>query len=224
MKRLTVILSLPACFFAHSSFAQLVPSSSFTTDWEIAAARRSNITLNYSNVEGSPYYFHNYVDCSVTLVDGSLINAPLRYDMYLDEIEYKKKDAVLWINKEDIRTIQYGKEVIAVDAMPDNPDKLAYFFVGNSGKYSLYIKKSVAYNPYIPARAYADPIPEKFVNKRDEFFLKTEGKPLQKLDNKKVLSELFSDNKPALDFIKSQKIKHDNLKDLNKLVDFLNKS
>ena len=88
----------------------------------------------------------------------------------------------------------------------------------------MYIKKSVAYNPYIPALAYADPIPEKFVNKRDEFFLKTEGKPLQKLDNKKVLSELFSDNKPALDFIKSQKIKHDNLKDLNKLVDFLNKS
>lgn len=222
MKKL-FILPVLILTFQFNVFSQMVQQSAFTDDWELAAARSSNLKLNYENIEGSPYYSARPVDCVVTLIDGSIMNLPLRYDLFLDAIELKKDNQVLWISKKDIRSIEYGNELIAVSPLPEDTGKLAYFFVHNPGKYSLYVKKSVAYNPYVPARPYADPIPAKFVDKKDEYYLKPEGKDLVRLSSKKDLAMIFSDNKSALDFIKKEKISHNKQEDLQKLLDFVNK-
>jgi len=222
MKKLFII---PLMFIAFqlNSFSQMVDQSTFSNDWELVAARSSALKLNYDNIEGSPYYSARPVNCVVTLIDGSIMNLPLHYDLFLDQIEHKKADQILWINKKDVKSVDYGGDLMVVSPLPDDTSKLAYFFLHSPGKYSVYVKKSVAYNPYVPARPYADPIPAKFVDKKDDYYLKADDKPLTRLSSKKDLSTVFSDNKAALDFIKKEKISHNKLDDLKKLVDFVNK-
>jgi len=223
MKRAIISLGLVLSLMPYDSFTQIIPSSTFSNDWEIKAATRSGGKLNYANIEGTPYYTRVPVECAVVMSDGSTANALLRYDLFIDEMEYKSNDLTLWINKKDIRSIDYRGDLIQVFPLPDDPGKLGYFFVLATGKYSFYSRKSVAYNPYVPAKPYADPIPEKFVNRKDEYYLKTDNEPLQQIASKKVLSKMFSSNKPVLDFIKNEKIKYNDPEDLLKLAAFLNK-
>jgi len=216
---LSVLFYIPLFY----SYSQMVEPSSFSTDWEVVAARKSNMKLNYASIEGSPYYTSNMTNCEVTLIDGSSLNVPLRYDLYLDEIEFKKDDLTLWVNKKDIKTIQYDDDLIGVEPLPEDTSKLSYFFIQNTGKYSIFVKKSVAYHPYVAPRPYADPVPERFLNNKDEYYLKVEDMPLRKISSRKDLTSIFSNNKSAQDFIKNEKIKVNDLADLNKLVGFLNK-
>jgi hypothetical protein len=221
MKRLFIILCILVPIQVNQVFSQYEPNS-FLRQNELDAARRTFPKLVYEKVSGSPYYSGGFVNSILILTDGDSTTLPLRYDMFQDEIEFKKDDKILWLIKKDIKYIIYGDEMVVVSTVPDDTSKLGFFFAPSIGKYSLYVKRSVAYRPFVPPKPYGEAIPEHFEDLNDEFYLKTDDMPARVFRTKKVLLGILNDNKAALDFIKKEKIKVDDPEDLQKLFNFLN--
>ncbi len=186
------------------------------------AARNAIGGLTYGDISGSPYYTGGFVNSMVYLKNGDSATLPLRYDLYQDEIEFIRDSKIFWIIKNDISSIQYGSDRIIPEPLPDDKGKSGYFFVPESGHWSLYIRKKTEFSPYVPPQAYTEAIPNRFELLPDEYYLKQEGMPLREIRSKKVLTEILSGNQPALDFIKRSKIRPNNAQDLTELVRFMN--
>ena len=205
-----------------SLFSQYNTITSLINDVNTLAFRNMSNTMIYSSIDGTPYYSKNFEECIIYLNDGMYGKIPLRYDLFMDEVEFQKDNKTLWISKGDIKKIQIGSETLVVRSLSENSTKLGYVFLQDSGKYNLYIKKGVEYQPYVEAKGYADPIPERFVPKRDEFYLQIANDPVKKFRNKKELTALLG-NKPEIEtYIKKEKIKTDRAEDLGKLFKYLN--
>jgi hypothetical protein len=221
MKRFTLLLFL----LLPSQFSQLfsqLTNGEFINQVNTLATREASFTLDYKTVDGSPYYTTEFIKGIVYLRDGSYVSCPLRYDIFRDEIEFMRGNKTFWLIKKDVKCVLYGSETIIMEPTVQNGGKPGYFFLTDTGKYTLMIKKNVVLNPYVPSKGYSDPVPARFVPKYDEFYIKQKGLPEKKINNKKDLATFFIDNKPALDFIKREKIKVNNFEDLHKLLTFLN--
>ena len=173
-------------------------------------------------ISGTPYYSKNFTNSIIVLPNGDSGTLAIRYDMFQDEMEFKKEDKTLWLNKKEVNTISYGGEKMIVTRLQNDSSKLGYFFMPAEGKYSLLIKRSVEYRPYVPPKPYGEAVPERFANVGDDYYLKAEGMPPQSFKNKKALLGMLEGNKAALDFIKKEKTKTDDTEDLKKLINFLN--
>ena len=220
MKRIIFLLfaALPLQFY--SLHAQDPPR--LLLDVGILAARNATLGLTYDQIKGSPHYSDAFLNSRVYLKDSNSASLPLRYDLYQDQIEFKKYEQTLWLTKSFIAYIQYGDEFIVPEPDSEQEGKLTFFFVKGKGKYSLYIRRKVSFHPEEPPKAYADPIPNRFERDNDEYYLKMEGELPVRIGNKKALLTLLSENEPALDFIKKSKIKAGKEDDLVLLVKFLN--
>ena len=184
--------------------------------------RNALINKSYKDIEGSPYNSNTFTEGMAYLKDGNFASLSLRYDIFQDEMEFRKGENIRWLNKNDIKYIRSGTDMIFVSSADGDTSKLGYFFLKNSGKYLLFYRKIVNYLPSEPPKGYATAIPDRFVSGNDEIFIKAENMPAKKIKNKKDLFEFFDNDKTVLDHIKKKKIKANNLEDLNELVSFLN--
>ena len=221
MKKIFYILFIIVQLQINLLFSQDTPMR-VINEFHILAARNAVGGLSYDDIKGSPYYSNEFVNGTVYLKDGKSVSLPLRYDLLRDEIEFKRDQKIFWIIKKDVLYIQYGKEMLFPEALPIDPGKSIYFFSLGKEKYSLYIRKKISFYPKEPVKAYAENVPDRFERERDVYYLKQENMPAIEIKSKKVLSEILSENEPALDFIKKSKIKANKVEDLLELVKFLN--
>jgi hypothetical protein len=184
--------------------------------------RNTIVSLSYNDISGSPYLSPGFINSTVYLKNGDTVAVPLRYDLYQDELEFKRNAQILWIVKNDVLSIRYGGETLIPEPFPEDTGESAYFFSPETGHYSLYIRKKVDFSPYVPPKPFTDAVPDRFVPLPDEYYLKQEGAPARKIKNKKVLTEILSENQSALDYIKKSKIRVNDPEDLLELVRFLN--
>ena len=186
------------------------------------ATREAKFTLNYSDVEGSPYYTSNFIKGAAYLKDGNYASVPLRYDIFRDEIEFLKENKIYWLRKGDIMSVRYGSDTLVLTTTAADTARPEYFFLRSTGSYKLLCKKIIEYNAEVPAKGYSAAIPARFKPESDEFYIQLEGKPAQKVKNNKALSVIFANDKAALDYIKKEKIKAAKIEDIVKLITFLN--
>jgi hypothetical protein len=188
----------------------------------ILAIREAKFTLDYSDVEGSPYYTKNFIKGVAYLKDGNWASIPLRYDLFRDEIEFLKENKIYWLKKSDILYVRYGSDMLILTHAVSDSSQLGYFFLKSTGNYKLLYKKKVEYYPEVPPKGYTETVPAKFKAESDINYIQFEGKPAIRIESKKDLSLFFSNNQLALDFIKIEKIRSTKSEDLEKLVTFLN--
>jgi hypothetical protein len=186
------------------------------------AVREVKFTLNYRDIEGSPYYTADFIKGVAYLKDGNYATVPLRYDIFRDEIEFMKENKIYWLKKNDILYVRYGSDILVVTNAITDTSQLGYFFLKSTGKNKLLCKKIITYNPEVPPKGYSETIPAKFKEEVDEFYIQFEGNPIQKAKSNKDLSAIFANNKSALDYIKKEKIKATKFNDLQRLVNYLN--
>jgi hypothetical protein len=125
--------------------------------------------------------------------------------------------------KTDIKFVRYVGDMLIVTHAVSDSSKLVYFFLKETGKYRLLIKKRVDYYPEIQPEGYAATVPAYFKRSLDEFFIQPDGLAARVIKNKKDLMAVFGDNQPALGYIKKEKIRYNKESDLLQLVRFLNK-
>jgi hypothetical protein len=189
----------------------------------ILSIREAKFTLNYNDVEGSAYYTKDFIKSVAYLKDGNYASIPLRYDIFRDEIEFQRDNRIFWLKKSDVNFVRYGSEMLILTHSVSDTSQLGYFFLNGTGNYKLLCKKTIGFYPEVPPKGYGETVPAKFKREPDEFYIQSEGKPAFKIRSKNDLLAIFASNKPALDYIKKEKIRITRTQDLQNLIDYLNK-
>lgn len=184
----------------------------------------SGRTLKYEDIPGSPYSNINFANAKVA---ENYEQAPVRYNNYSDEIEFKKDNKVSVLPKKPpfsrIDIFSPRQTLVLLDT---SDDLSGYFFEVVKGKNTLYKKIKTKFIDVVPAaNSYASEKPATFKTLDPIYYIQTEKGFIKKPKNQKDILEQFQDKKENLtSFFKSNKIKFDKEEDLIKLVTFLNQN
>lgn len=181
--------------------------------------------LKYSDIKGTPYLNVNFSPAKAACCNEVM---PMRYDTYMDEIEYTKDNTVYTLLKESPYTrIEFTspKVILSLENIDHKP---GYYIVLADGKNSLL--KKIATKIEAPS---GNKNPVSFAGKdtnssfrREEpaYYVKTEKGTYRLIKNKKDILNLYPDKTAELNsFFDSNKIKFNKEDSLIKVVDFLNK-
>lgn len=218
MKNWVFIFALSCCSASVYSQSSL---QNFTLDVQNLKAREANPELAYETISGDPYYSSGFIDSKVYLISGDTISIPLRYDLYKDEMEFRKDEKIMWVNKKEARRIAYGdKQLIICPGKSQNA--LVYFFVLAEGEYSLLRRQKVNFMPPEELKGFAEPKPARFEPASMEYFIQFQDRAPVAIIAKKDLREIAGSDASAIEFLGKEKIRRDREKDLVKYVTFLN--
>jgi len=221
LKRLRGVGVLAILFLSVPAFGQNL--SRLVSEHNVLKAREWEYKkkVSYESVVGIPYYTNDYVKCVVYAHSRDSITLDLRFDLFINEMEYRQNEILMWLDKEQIKGLKYGAEKVTVAEIAGETDP-AYLFVVEDGPYSLLLRKSVAFRDTEPPRAYTDPLPQRFEPEDDVYYIKNGNFPAQPVMSKKQLDDIVVGKPGAVEFVKKQKTKPAKEKDLIKLVQFLN--
>ncbi|MDP4208832.1 MAG: hypothetical protein Q8928_08475 [Bacteroidota bacterium] len=196
-------------------------SAEFFNDVAKMKFRESN--ANYQNIEGSPYFTSDFVKNELYFTTGDSLEISLRYDIYKDEVEFKNKDQILWLEKDNVKKIRMQNNILEIfNYKVGNKLLKGYFFCIKPGKNALYKKLSVTFLPAEQPKGYQDARSAKFEKNDDEYYLKTTDSLFFKVTKKNDLEGNLLKNKQVEAYIKSSKLKVGKERDLIKLVDYIN--
>jgi hypothetical protein len=176
----------------------------------------------YADIDGTPYYSQNYIDGVVYLKNGNYASLPLRYDIFADEIEFKKDNKTMWLLKKDIKYVRYGTDMIFVSSADGDTTRLGYYFLKDNGKLMLFFKRVILYHPMVEPKGFTAAIPERFEPDKNLIYIKKDKMPAEKILTKKDLTSFFSDDPVAMEYIKKNKVRPDDLEAIHQLVISLN--
>lgn len=187
-------------------------------------SENSGRSLKYDEIIGSPYLDKNFRDASVAK---DYEKTSIRYNSYLDEIEFQKDLKPLVLPKEEQFSrieLTSPKETIVLLKTDDNSK--GYFFEIVNDKISLYKKIKTKFVDAIPAaNSYATDKAASFKLLDPIYYIKTENGFIKNPKNKKEIIEQLPEKKEVLNtFFSHNKIKFDKEEDLKKLVIFLNQN
>jgi hypothetical protein len=186
--------------------------------------------IDYTNVEGTPYLYPDWVPGSVKLTDGTTNDAPieLKYNLVSDEVSFKDKAgqelvfvkpvAEFTLNSVDNNGLPHKYRGGYKDIEGTTP--ASFFEVLADGKVQLlkrFTKLLFESQPIGSASKL-----QQFIDKT-KYYLIINGKALQVKNDKKALLAALGDKQAQLeDYIKSNKINLKNDAQLGKLIDYYN--
>lgn len=208
----------------QSSYSSFLSVNSLGGDHAVFGGKseNSNKVLKYDEIIGSPYFdtqFHT------AIVATNFEKTSVRYNSYLDEVEFEKDGKPLVLPKEEkFSRIKFLSSNSTIVLLETKDNLTGYFFEIISGKISLYKKNKTKFIDAVPAlNSYAKDRPAIFKALAPFYYIKTENDFIRNPKNKKEIIAQFPDKKEALTaFFKENKIKFDKEEDLKKLVTFLN--
>jgi len=177
-------------------------------------------TLDPITYKGTPYYNDSFLLGNI-FYDNELLkkNVALRYNVFFDEIEYKKalnladENYKILIKTENLYTT-INQEVFVFR------NGFGYFLVLFDGTNISLLKKisKKYFPPKKAATSLTKDYPAEFKD-RFEYYLITKDKEIQLLPNSKNKRlKVFSKNKALKDYIEKNKINLSNQSDLEKLI------
>lgn len=225
---LILIFFLP---FTFNSLAQmeyrLFTAADFYHTQKFASSNNMARVLTEKDIDGSPYLNDNFINGSIYLsTKVQYADIPLRYNIYNDEIEFEKpdKEVIALGTPETVEKVVFGNYTMEyIPYSIAKKVKRGYFIVLLDGKGSLYARPVVEYEAPKEPGAYQGPVPAKFIQKSDKYFIRFGQDAAQLIENKKELSKLFPDHNHEIEvFVKKNKINTRNRKDLKSLLEYYN--
>ena len=184
--------------------------------------------MHYSEIDGNPYMYEDFVEGKVYMKNGDIFSASLRYDVNADQVQFKANDNIyVLINQEQIKKVEMGdKNFVYSDYLVSKgekgPDGSGYFIVLADGKYKLLARKNMRIQDPTPSKGFLEPKPAKFIMQSDTYYIKSEDGKAVRVKSKADLVELFAGNEDVSYFLETNKIKVNRLEDLIKVVNFCN--
>jgi uncharacterized protein YxeA len=226
MKRITKVLICLALITGSSAYAQIDNATGTLNN-------TLRITGQYKDTEGSPYLIDDYKNGILYDTKGKARSVFLKYDTYKEEVEVYNDGNPLLIEKR-----LYPKFVIEyIDAA--SKKKIHYEFTNEiqipglkPNKYVQIItdgdrfKLIKIYSSQLNQsqdQGYGGVITNNYFENKEAYYIYTVGLdavPI-KLKNKDILKALSDDGK-LKDYLKKEKIKIRNEKDMSELMDYLN--
>ena len=162
-------------------------------------AENGALNIDYSEVEGTPYYQEEFMNGQIILNSGKVYEGPMRLNQYSRMIEIEADDGTVFSIKDahEISYIMIGDQKFVY--RPD-PDDLYHTIVMESlyeGNYSLYQVRSTRFQAATAVQAYQDAQPAKFVRNDDRFYL-LHADGYSEIRSKKSLLNVLKDKQDEL--------------------------
>lgn len=170
----------------------------------------TNAAAADQTIKGTPYLDDTYVD-GIILFATNARNAPLRYNAYRDVLEFKVDGQARVLDPSTtIKKVNIGQSTFVVQRYVTDKGipKYGYFTLLDSGKVSLYSKKSVKFTPAMKGRGLdGGDQPAEYRRIPDEFYFKIGDGELVEIRNIKTMIAAFPDKQDELSqFAKKEKI------------------
>jgi hypothetical protein len=221
-----LLFILSISFSSYSQVQSLGRETSQFASWDLT--REIKPTVKIKEVSGSPYAIEEFFDGQIRLSDSVSTVLPVRYNVVLDELEFKKNDKVFALVPQENTTIKIlssSKVYTYLNYNSENASKKGFLGVETFNKnINFYTKEVIVYVPYADAlNAYSEPIPSHFKKGEKLYFIGLLDKSIVEMPKKnKDLLKLFPIYEKEISaFIKTNKISLNDEKELLLLVNYL---
>ena len=177
-------------------------------------------------VDGSPYLVKDFL---MGKVEGFPDFYQIRYNAYLDEVQFKKDNKIMaFLKEEKYGTIKFtdtNETLKLANYKYENNSVLGYLFViADTGNVKIYRKSSVTFQDFKVAKnSYETDSPANFRRAPDVYFVQRGTAGIVELpSNKKQLIELFPDKKEEIkNYLKDNKLDYNTKNNVQKLAAIL---
>ena len=226
----TFLIVLFCSFLTQFSFGQVeVP----VTDKLLEKLRINNDIKGiedtyYSDIEGSPYYFKDFMPGTIELANGETYNELFKYDIYADQILFKGGSVIYAIaHPELIKNVKINNLTFIYSAYKssanDEKTEDGYFIMENDGNGKLLVHNNMRIQDPEPPKLYQDAKPAKFIRTSDTYYIKINDEEAIKINGKKDINSIFgSYSAQVSDYVKRQKLNLKKMDDLLRMVNFYN--
>jgi hypothetical protein len=185
-----------------------------------------------SKIEGSPYVVDKFSPAKISILGNKIYS--VKYNAFHDEVAVLGDDNVLYSLRKDIRkdifvTYIIQKKTYQIYSYLNNDgiqDSGFFIVMSNQNSNIKLLKKEriIFIGEKKSVSSYADSEPSQYKRISDKYFIKIGEENARILPrNKKEFSNLFPEyKKDIMTYIKSERIKLNNEKDLLKILSFLN--
>ncbi|MBE0673752.1 MAG: hypothetical protein IH591_03735 [Bacteroidales bacterium] len=185
-----------------------------------------NPQLKYQDIDGTPYLHDGFMEGLLYMKSGVIYSGEYRYDIYADQIEFKRDENVFTVGIPD-SIIKLQTELFTIgylEYLDKTTVRKSYLLLLEEGHYSLCHQKRKVFRKAEPVKPYQDaPTPARFDNAGDDYFLKVGDSPAEKITNAKDIIRICgADGEKAKNYVDKEKLNVKKEEDLIKLVKFLN--
>lgn len=180
--------------------------------------------ISYDDIQGTPYYDKTFSPAKFIVADRAE-TAVARYNMYFDEVEFKKdEETYSLVPNSPFTRIEFTRTKETLVKLDTGDDLKGYFFELVNGKNSLYKKMKTEFkNAFTARNSYESDRPASFNAMDPVYYIKTESGYIKKPRKLTEITDAFPGKKDDIEkFAKTNNIKLNKEQDLIKLVKFLN--
>lgn len=186
--------------------------------------RNAEKPVDYKYVQGSCYLNEKFIDGRITLNTGQTFESPIRYDIFADQIEYKNEANEIFTvqNSEIIRTVYIDSLQIKYFEPGDFENAKGFYELMVLGDYSLYRKYQILLKNPEAAGPGSYSTAARFIPMDSKYYIMDPDDNFIEINSKKDLLLPGRDSEELEKFIKANKIKPKEVKDLIRITGFLN--
>lgn len=222
MLRITIVILLIASF--HFCFAQeIIPG---LNEHIKHAPLDGNVEkpVDYKYVQGSCYFNEDFIDGRMTLNTSQTFEGPIRYDIFADQIEFKNQANEIFTvqNQSVIRTVYLDSLRFSYFEPGEFANMKGFYELLVLGNYSLYKKYQILLKNPEAAGPGKYSSAAMFIPLDSKYYIMDTDANFREITNKKDLLLPGRDTDELEKFIKTNKIKTKEEKDLIRFTEFLN--
>lgn len=185
-----------------------------------ASYGRSNIPI--AMIQGTPYLDNAFKNGTVTTAEGKVYNEiPLRYNCFLDVLEFQKEKAPYIVNpKNVIKRAEFGWQKYMYYEIKSLK---GYFGILAEGHATLLVHYSLRFNEPGPSQGFAEAAPASFDDLREVFYIIVNNAPAVKVNNYKKLLEVLGDKKEEVKaYMTALKLSTEKPEHMKKIINYYN--
>lgn len=182
-------------------------------------------TVRYEAIDGTPYLSESFSKGLVIMNSGDTLTGEFRFDIYANQIEFKKKEAILCISVPDsIIKIELEDYTLVYKKFKTGFEtRKGYLVVLEEGDISLFLQRNKILYQAEPPRPYQDPRPARFENGKDLLFMQSGDNPAEKIAKEEDVIRICGDRgAEAKKFVDKEKLNLKKQSDIIELVKYLN--
>lgn len=210
---LAVLLAFP-----YATEAQLIRVNGYETI--LNPTKAEDVPDDLKAIQWKKYQSKDY---KPAYIDDFKERAYLRYNIFEDQMEFVKDNNIYYLKKDTGRKIRFSDNTLyKVYGLKGKPQ---FFLVHIDGKNSLLAKQSVRFVEAKKATSgYDKDKPADYKRRKDVLYLAVEGKGLVEIPSKKKsFYAVFGNHASTVkSYMKEHKLNYKKVKDLTKLVGYMN--
>lgn len=228
MKRKKIFLVLCGLLFCTSYFVKAQGTYVYQSlsDFTDNVNRNKATSPTYVDIKGSPYLNEEFQTGEIFYSGKYRIDKiQLRYNLYVDNIEYKDKNVVMAFARPSmIDKVVIGDEVFMYIKEKEKKGDVSGFVKKWNDQFpSVVTKMKVEFFDKDPVKAFEEQKPARFERAYDMNFLMINEEELERIKSVKKLIQYIGDHQSELEkFAKKEKISSNKPKELAKLIDYYN--